>query len=148
MVVRGLKAFQNRVYAVLQSTDIKYERIHQRHLLVGAKISHLQIIARIRCGRCYIPRFWPVTNLLIHPPQLLWNSSTANSPDSARVYRHTIAPEVQPAAALTDVSETPLRRLCTAQPRRHECADGALRRFNIRRTVFDCTLNSDPSVRP
>jgi hypothetical protein len=35
--------------------------------------------------------------------QLLWNSSTANSPDSARVYRATIAPDDQPAAALTFV---------------------------------------------
>jgi hypothetical protein len=50
--------------------------------------------------------------------QLLWNSSTANSPDSARVYRATIAPLDQPAAALTEVSETPLRNACTAQPRR------------------------------
>jgi hypothetical protein len=50
--------------------------------------------------------------------QLLWNSSTANSPDNARVYRATIAPDDQPAAALTEVSETPVRNACTAQPRR------------------------------
>jgi hypothetical protein len=50
--------------------------------------------------------------------QLLWNSSTASSPDKARVYRATIAPLDQPAAALTDVSDTPLLSACTAQPRR------------------------------
>jgi hypothetical protein len=32
----------------------------------------------------------------------------ANSPDNARVYRATIAPLDQPAAARTEVSETPL----------------------------------------
>ena len=31
-------------------------------------------------------------------PQLRWNSSMANSPDKARVYRATIAPLVQSAA--------------------------------------------------
>ena len=31
----------------------------------------------------------------------------ANSPHNARVYRATIAPLDQPAAALTDVSDTP-----------------------------------------
>lgn len=45
--------------------------------------------------------------------QLRWNSSTANSPDSALVYRATIAPLDHPAAARTDVSDTPLRSACT-----------------------------------
>jgi len=34
------------------------------------------------------------------------------------VYRATIAPLDQPAAALTEVSDTPLLNACTAQPRR------------------------------
>ena len=49
--------------------------------------------------------------------QILRNSSMANSPDNALVYRATIAPLDQPAAALTDVSETPFLSACTAQPR-------------------------------
>ena len=52
----------------------------------------------------------------------------ANSPDNARVYRATIAPLDQPAAARTEVSETPLRKACTAQPLRQACADGAFKR--------------------
>ena len=54
-----------------------------------------------------------------HIDQARWNSSRASSADIARVYRATIAPEDQPAADRTDVSETPLRSDCTAQPRRH-----------------------------
>jgi hypothetical protein len=46
------------------------------------------------------------------------NSSIANSPDNAFVYRATIAPFDQPAAAFTDVSETPLLSACTAHPLR------------------------------
>ena len=52
-------------------------------------------------------------------PQASWNSLTANSPESARVYRTTIAPEDQPAAEHTEASETLLRNASTAQPRRH-----------------------------
>ena len=79
--------------------------------------------------------------------QLRWNSSTANSPESARVYRATIAPEDQPAAARTDVSETPLRSACTAQPRRQACAEGAPNRRSSWRTAFDVRLKSEPDVR-
>ena len=43
------------------------------------------------------------------------NSSTANSPDKALVYRATIAPLDQPAVARTDASDTPLRSACTVQ---------------------------------
>jgi len=60
----------------------------------------------------------------VYQPQLLRNSSTANSPDNALVYRATIAPLDHPAAALTDVSDTPLLRACTAQPRLQAWADG------------------------
>jgi len=42
----------------------------------------------------------PIFEIHIHPIQLRWNSSTANSPDNARVYRATIAPLDHPAAAL------------------------------------------------
>jgi hypothetical protein len=48
--------------------------------------------------------------------QDFWNSTIANSPDNARVYRATISPLDHPAAALTEVSDTPLRRACTTQP--------------------------------
>ena len=50
--------------------------------------------ARIDTTHCY--RF----------PQASWNSLTANSPESARVYRATIAPDDQPAAERTEASET------------------------------------------
>jgi hypothetical protein len=77
-------------------------------------------------------------------PQLLWNSSTANSPDKARVYRATIAPLDQPAAALIDVSETPLLSACTAQPRRQACAEGAPSRCRHSLMAFDVMLNNEP----
>jgi hypothetical protein len=41
----------------------------------------------------------------------------ANSPDSARVYRATIAPLDQPAAALTDVPDTPFLKVSAS----HQC---------------------------
>ena len=86
--------------------------------------------------------------LLQMPFQLLWNSSTANSPDNVRVYRATIAPLDQPAAARTDVSDTPLRNACTAQPRLQACAEGAPKRRSSWRTAFDVRLKSEPEVRP
>ena len=57
-------------------------------------------------------------------PQLRWNSLTANSPDSARVYRDTIWLLDQPPAALTEVSDTPLLSAWIAQPRLQQCAEG------------------------
>jgi hypothetical protein len=77
-------------------------------------------------------------------PQLLWNSSTANSPDKARVYRTTIAPLDHPAAARTEVSETPQRGDCTAQPRLQACADGAPNRNRHNLMAFVVIPNNEP----
>ena len=80
-------------------------------------------------------------------PQLLWNSSTANSPDKARVYRATIAPLDQPAAALTDVSDTPFLSACTAQPRLQALAEGAPKRCRHSLIAFVVMSNNEPCER-
>ena len=49
-----------------------------------------------------LPTVGQVTGAEAYTFQLLWNSVIVSSPDSARVYRATIAPLDQPAAVLTD----------------------------------------------
>ena len=80
--------------------------------------------------------------------QASWNSLTANSPESARVYRATIAPEDQPAAERTEASETPLRNASTAQPRRHAWTEGAPRRLSSNRMAFEDIPSKEPDGRP
>jgi len=58
-----------------------------------------------------------ITTIESYLAQVRWNSTIANSDDNFLVYRTTIAPLDQPAAALTDVSETPALNAWTAQPR-------------------------------
>ena len=48
----------------------------------------------------------------------------------------TIAPLDHPAAALTEVSETPDLRACTAHPRRHACAEGRPSRWSRSRIAL------------
>ena len=88
----------SHTYSCVSTTHPKIKPLTSRRLRTDSKI--------------------PIFEIHFHPIQLRWNSSTANSPDNARVYRATIAPLDHPVAALTDVSDTPLRSACTAQPRR------------------------------
>lgn len=64
------------------------------------------------------------------------------------MYRATIAPDDQPAAARTEVSDTPFLSACTAQPRLQQCAEGAPSRRNNWRTPLDERLKTDPCERP
>ena len=63
------------------------------------------------------------------------------------MYRATIVPDDQPAAARTEISELPERSACTAQPRRQACAEGACSRCNTKRTAFGVMPNNEPYVR-
>ena len=76
--------------------------------------------------------------------QFLWNSSTASSPDNALVYLATIAPLDHPAAARTEVSDTPFLRACTAQPRLQQCAEGISSFFNRSLIALPVILNNEP----
>ena len=63
------------------------------------------------------------------------------------MYRATIAPPDHPAAALTDVSETPQRSALTAQPRLQAWAEGVPNLCKHNLMAFVVIPNSEPCVR-